>query len=451
MTHTFERSILILLGAGALTACATPNFPIESPGAQATAPAPPAEPTVPPRADDVPEAPRATAPVESRPLDPPAAAPSTPSPAPAQSYTPPAAPTYRTVTTRSVTGRLVDADGPRKTYEVKSGDNLIAIARKLDTTVDQLREDNDLKSDVIRPGQELKGPQTKVKAYTVAQGDTLSAIGRRFNVTASAIAEANDMSTSATLRVGQRLVLPAGFKDQGPIVTTSRVLVDAPRPAAPPVRVAQAETPPPAPTPPARTPPPVRATPTPAESPAQRRETPPATPRQPQPYSPPPSTQPRTAPSAAPVVGAPVASPPPSDSQITQMGRGVFIWPLRGEVIAGFGPRGTGQRNDGLNIRANTGDPVRAAAAGDVVYAGDQVPGFGNLVLIKHPDGWVTAYGHLSRIDVKMQQKVTQGQQIGQAGASGGISEPQLHFEVRYAPNPQERARPVDPALVLPR
>ncbi|MCW5758320.1 MAG: M23 family metallopeptidase [Phenylobacterium sp.] len=90
---------------------------------------------------------------------------------------------------------------------------------------------------------------------------------------------------------------------------------------------------------------------------------------------------------------------------------------------------------------------MRAAAAGDVVYAGDQVPGFGNLVLVKHADGWVTAYGHMGRVDVRMQQKVEQGQQIGQAGSSGGVSEP--HFEV-HAPTPQERARPVNPTLVLP-
>jgi murein DD-endopeptidase MepM/ murein hydrolase activator NlpD len=145
-----------------------------------------------------------------------------------------------------------------------------------------------------------------------------------------------------------------------------------------------------------------------------------------------------------------VAAPPVGDAQISQLGRGRFIWPLQGEVVSEFGPKSAGQRNDGLNVRASAGDSIRAAAAGDVVYAGDQVPGFGNLVLIKHADGWVTAYGHLSRIDVKMQQKVTQGQQIGQAGASGGVSEPQLHFEVRYAPSPLERARPVDPRLVLP-
>jgi murein DD-endopeptidase MepM/ murein hydrolase activator NlpD len=147
----------------------------------------------------------------------------------------------------------------------------------------------------------------------------------------------------------------------------------------------------------------------------------------------------------------PTAAASASDTQISQLGRGRFVWPLPGEIISDFGPKAAGQRNDGVNIRATNGDIVRAAAAGDVVYAGDQVPGFGNLVLIKHPDGWVTAYGHLNRVDVKMQQKVTQGQQIGLAGATGGMPEPQLHFEIRYAPNPQERARPIDPKLVLPR
>ena len=97
------------------------------------------------------------------------------------------------------------------------------------------------------------------------------------------------------------------------------------------------------------------------------------------------------------------------------------------------------------------GDPVRASADGDVVYAGNQVVGFGNLVLIQHADGWATVYAYLSRIDVKNKQKVTQGEQIGQAGNSGGVPEPQLHFEVRYAPNPSERAKPVDPRLVLPK
>lgn len=182
--------------------------------------------------------------------------------------------------------------------------------------------------------------------------------------------------------------------------------------------------------------------PAPAPTPTVPRTTP-ATP-QPQPAPPRPQSGGFTPPPTA-------STTPLTDAQIAAIGKGRFLWPLRGEILSDFGPKGTGQRNDGVNIRAARGAPVRASAAGEVVYAGDQVPGFGNLVLIKHPDGWVTAYAHLSNVDVKIQQKVLQGQQIGEAGDTGGVAEPQLHFEIRYAPTPTGRARPVSPTLLLPR
>jgi murein DD-endopeptidase MepM/ murein hydrolase activator NlpD len=136
---------------------------------------------------------------------------------------------------------------------------------------------------------------------------------------------------------------------------------------------------------------------------------------------------------------------------VAAAGRGRFIWPVRGEILSPFGVKGVGRRNDGVDLSSPQGTTVRAAAAGEVVYAGDQVPGFGNLVLVKHADGWVTAYAHLDRTSVQMRQAVMQGQEIGEVGSSGGVSEPQLHFEVRYAPSPTDKARPVDPMLVLPR
>jgi murein DD-endopeptidase MepM/ murein hydrolase activator NlpD len=144
------------------------------------------------------------------------------------------------------------------------------------------------------------------------------------------------------------------------------------------------------------------------------------------------------------------SSAPPTANEIAAAGAGRFIQPVTGDIISGYGPKDGGQRNDGVNFVAPAGTPVRAAAAGEVVYAGDQVPGFGNLVLVKHDGGWVTAYAHLGRVDVKMRDMVMQGQQIGQVGSTGGVSQPQLHFEVRYAPTPQDKARPVDPSLVLP-
>jgi murein DD-endopeptidase MepM/ murein hydrolase activator NlpD len=139
-----------------------------------------------------------------------------------------------------------------------------------------------------------------------------------------------------------------------------------------------------------------------------------------------------------------------SDSDIAQAAHGRFVWPVRGDMMARFGSQGVGRRNDGIDIRASQGTVVKAAASGEVVYAGNQVPGFGNLVLIKHADGWVTAYAHLDQVDVQMKQQVAQGQSLGSVGTSGGATEPELHFEVRYAPTPADKARPVDPVLVLP-
>ncbi len=146
-------------------------------------------------------------------------------------------------------------------------------------------------------------------------------------------------------------------------------------------------------------------------------------------------------------------SPDPSSSSTgmgVESGRGRFRWPVRGEVLSGFGSKGPGQRNDGVDIAAVDGEPVRAAAAGEVVYAGHDVPALGNLVAVKHTDGWVTIYGNLQRITVRPRDKVGQGGQVGLAGTSGVAARPQVHFEVRYAPSATDKARPVDPQLVLP-
>lgn len=359
---------------------------------------------------------------------PPFSTPVTRPPAPVEEAPParPAPPTVRTL----VTGKVIDTAGKPKTYTVKKGDNLDSIARSLDTTRKDLAEDNKLKPPyALQPGQKLVGPPVKAKAYVAGQGDTMALIAKRFSVTQRALAEANGLRVGASIRPGREVVLPAGYRDRGPI----REEVAPPPP--PPPRVVA-----PPPVAPPVTQPPPQSRPAPSVAPPpQRPALPPTRPVQS------PST------SSPPVINPPAAVGTPTDAQISSFGRGRFVWPLRGDVLSGFGPKGTGQRNDGVNIRTPQGEAVRAAAAGDVVYAGDQVPGFGNLVLIKHTDGWVTAYGHLARVDVKMQQKVVQGQQIGQAGATGGVSEPQLHFEVRYAPTPQDRARPIDPMLVLPK
>jgi murein DD-endopeptidase MepM/ murein hydrolase activator NlpD len=344
-----------------------------------------------------------------------------------------------TTTTVSVTGAVVEVAGPRRTYTVKSGDAIDAIARGLDTTRADLAKDNDLDAPYrIKPGQKLKGPATTAKAYVANSGDTLSNIAKRFNVKPAALAEENNLKVSATLKKGQKIRLPSGYKDKGPLKTTVTTTPAAPRPTTP---VA------PRPTTPSYTPP-TDTTPAPLPT-APRPYTPPPTTNYPRPPSGPVSAQPVTPPpSSGQIIGS---SPPPTEAEITAAGRGRFVWPVQGETISAFGPKGTGQRNDGVDIRAPQGTPVRAAAAGEVVYAGNQVPGFGNLVLVKHADGWVTAYAHLATTEVKMRQQVAQGATLGAVGQTGGATEPKLHFEVRYAPTPKDKARPVDPGLVLPK
>jgi len=150
----------------------------------------------------------------------------------------------------------------------------------------------------------------------------------------------------------------------------------------------------------------------------------------------------------APVIIA--SAPMPAVTDVASLGRGRFIWPARGQILSPFGAKDVGQKNDGVNIAMREGDPVRAAAAGQVVYAGDQVPSFGNLVLVKHEGGWVTAYAHMGRITVKNNDMIAQGQQLGIGGQTGAVVQPQLHFEVRYAASPMDKAAPLDPMLVLP-
>ena len=118
-----------------------------------------------------------------------------------------------------------------------------------------------------------------------------------------------------------------------------------------------------------------------------------------------------------------------------------FIWPVTGQVVSGFGPKAGGLHNDGINIAAPAGTPVRAAEDGVVSYVGNEIRGYGNLVLLRHTDGWVTAYAHNARNLVARGQMVLRGDVIASVGASGGIAQPQSHFELRQgttAVNPIE-------------
>jgi murein DD-endopeptidase MepM/ murein hydrolase activator NlpD len=355
----------------------------------------------------------------------------------------------------------------QKAYVVTEGDTLSVVARRFGTTPKALAATNGIKTtSSLRSGQRLilpdgvrdRGPIRETVRAPAPPVTPPTPTVRPPATEAEAPLEA-PLEDPATRAPSLRAEPGQG----SPPPVTVPLPAPSPVPVAPPPRVL----PPPVPVPQVQSPKPAIPLPTPAPAPAPApppvvRTTPPQ-PVTPAPVRPPPSrtSPPVVVPTPTPPAPRPQSggfTPPPTasttpltDAQITALGKGRFVWPIRGEILSDFGPKGTGQRNDGVNIRTARGAPIRASAAGEVVYAGDQVPGFGNLVLIKHPDGWVTAYAHMSNVDVKIQQKVLQGQQIGDAGDTGGVSEPQLHFEIRYAPTPAERARPVAPTLLLPR
>ena len=120
-----------------------------------------------------------------------------------------------------------------------------------------------------------------------------------------------------------------------------------------------------------------------------------------------------------------------------------FRWPVRGRVIAAFGPKPNGVQNDGINLAVPEGTPIKAAEDGVVAYAGSELKGYGNLVLVRHSNGFVTAYAHASDILVKRGEAVKRGQVIAHAGQTGNVTSPQLHFEIRKG------ATPVDPSQYL--
>ena len=141
---------------------------------------------------------------------------------------------------------------------------------------------------------------------------------------------------------------------------------------------------------------------------------------------------------------APAADPLPELVATGTTGNSVNLrWPVRGKIIQAFGPKSSGGQNDGINVSVPEGTPIKAAEDGVVAYAGNELKGYGNLVLVRHSNGFVTAYAHASELAVKKGENIKRGQVIGKAGATGNVTGPQLHFEVRKG------ATPVDPMQYL--
>jgi murein DD-endopeptidase MepM/ murein hydrolase activator NlpD len=124
-------------------------------------------------------------------------------------------------------------------------------------------------------------------------------------------------------------------------------------------------------------------------------------------------------------------------------GGNAFIWPVEGTLLSAFGPKPGKRFNDGVNIAAPAGTPVRAAANGVVIYTGNELRSFGNLILIRHAGGWSSAYAHTESVRVRRNQRVEKGAVIAAVGRSGSVGCPQLHFELR------RETKAVDPFAVV--
>ena len=283
---------------------------------------------------------------------------------------------------------------PDQRYRVVAGDTLRRISDKTGASSEAIARINNLASPfLIKAGQTLVIPGGRY--HRVKGGEAGIAIARTYQVSWADIVRFNLLEEPYVLRTGQKLRLPSSQQvaamtleerarafsiNIDDLITGGEPAVETEVAAAPPPRTAPAV---------------------------------PVAPHQP-------------------VIAADIS------------GRPSFAWPLKGRLLSRFGPKMSGRYNDGVNIATSAGAPIRAAADGIVAYSGDEIAGFGGLVLIKHGDGWVTAYAHAEALLVARGQPVKKGDVIAYAGETGSVDEPQLHFEIR------EGRKPVDPLKLLP-
>ena len=236
--------------------------------------------------------------------------------------------------------------------------------------------------------------------HVVNRGDTLHSIARRNQIPVADLAKANNLDQSARLSLGMKLTVPGA-------------------------RSAAVEA-------------------APAAAPAQQQVAalaPPAT-RSISPAGAPPQAA-RLASATTSVEEKPAAAEPNAKSSETTGALPSFRWPVRGKVTAGYGAKTNGKANDGINVAVPEGTPVKAAEDGVVAYSGNELKGYGNLVLVRHSNGYVTAYAHASELMVKRGDTIKRGQVIAKSGQSGEVGSPQLHFEIRKG------SSPVDPMQFL--
>lgn len=321
---------------------------------------------------------------------------------------------------------------------VQGGDTVGAIAQRYNLPVRDIVEMNGLQPPYrLTPGQRLRLPAPM--EHRVGKLDTLHSVGRMYNVPLSQLVRANNLQQPYMLQVGQVLRIPSSIYrqeeenappafatgPQGAPQTLSQSSILSEPLSAPPQAVAQGQMP-------SRMPfgrgPSVPAPQIDSRASEHILRLPP-TAAQPQPQTVAPAIN--TVPPAltAPVVPQPV-TPPPTTVTLDSR-RPDFNWPLRGKIISAYGAKQGGLFNDGINIAAPKGTPVAAAADGVVAYVGNDLGSYGNLVLVRHGGGMVTAYAHLNSVSVRKDAFISKGQAIGTIGSTGSVANTQLHFEIR--------------------
>lgn len=267
---------------------------------------------------------------------------------------------------------------------VHKGDTVYSLSRRYNVPIRSMIEVNNLKPPfILSKGARLRLPAPSV--HIVQKGDTIYSISRRYNVDMSVLTRTNNLYAPYSIYLGQILKLP------GSVVEPTEHWISLKKQ---PTQTAARNT----------------AKSAPKQTKTGRK-----------------STR-KTA----------VRLPTPPDRA-----KAKFAWPVNGTVMNKFGSAGGGRHNDGINIKVAEGTFVRAAENGVVAYAGNELKGFGNLLLVKHADGWITAYAHNKEFLVKRGDTVKRGQPMAKVGKTGNAKEPQLHFEIRRG------TKAVDPMTYL--
>jgi murein DD-endopeptidase MepM/ murein hydrolase activator NlpD len=302
-----------------------------------------------------------------------------------------------------------DPRNPPTTTTVRLGETLFSVAERTRTPVSGLIEANGLRPPyALRAGQVLNLPALKV--HVVQRGEGISQVAERYSIDPRSLRVFNRLPRNPTLHPGQRIILPPLVRDRysglepQDLVDLLALEIEAGRPVPQAPRV-----------PPTRTPP--RPAPPPLPGPVLP----------PPPIAPPTTTLPRR-------VEMPAR---PADRR--------FNWPVRGRIVETFGPKPGFRQIDGVEIEAPLNAPFGAAADGEVVYAGNELEGYGWLVLVRHPGGYITAYAYASELIVRVGDRVREGQTLGAVGQTGRATSPRLHFQVR------SDGAPVNPVGQLPR